>query len=265
MIYNKKGIQRQIIAERVKQVREDRMTLEEYFSSGKHEQYRGRGSLDSGLNSFIKSAGAAARRDMKLSWEDMCNPRITDWSANLKKANADMSNVMFGSTQWETTGKPDKTASTAMHMAWKPSDFPDTSIPKDVIPNAYKTGRLKVVWASTFIAGHCGGVGFAKVNEVKGKVEPVKGNGFNVDGKIALGLGAIADPKGGYHFSKFFTFGDKYVLLQTGTQKFALLMIKDTKTGKLVNKADQFAEIANSTSRPKTKPSYGGLDPKYLQ
>lgn len=248
MMYNRKGIQKQIITERAKQIREDRMSLDEYY--GRRSSYGRSTGLGSGVNKFIKSAGAAARHDMNLSWKDMCNPRITNWSRNLKKADNDMSNVMFGSTQWETTGKPDITASTAMHMAWKPSDFPDASIPKDIIPKAYKTGRLKVVWASTFLAGHCGGVGFAKVNEVKGKVEPVDGKGFNINGKIALGLGTIIDPKSGYHFSNFFTFKDKYVLLQTGSQRFALLMIKDTKTGQLVNTAEQFTQIANSTNRP---------------
>ena len=91
MFYNRKGIQKTIINERKEQERLDSLTLNEWMTPG--------------LRRTINNAAAEARHDMTLSWEDMCNPRISTWTRNLKKANRDMSNVMFGNTQWESTGK----------------------------------------------------------------------------------------------------------------------------------------------------------------
>lgn len=110
MFYNRKGIQKQIISERKEQERLDKLSLNEWMTPG--------------LRRTIDNIKAEAIHDMSLSWEDMCNPRISTWTRNLKKAKEDMSRVMFGNTQWDSTGKYDRTASEAMHMAWKPKDYP---------------------------------------------------------------------------------------------------------------------------------------------
>ena len=110
MLYNRRRIQKQIISERKEQERLDSLSLNEWMTPG--------------LKRFIDTAKAEARHDMTLSWEDMCNPRISTWSLNLKNAKEDKSNVMFGNTKWNSTGKYDRTASEAMHMAWKPKDYP---------------------------------------------------------------------------------------------------------------------------------------------
>ena len=126
MFYNRKGIQKAIINERKEQERLDSLTLNEWMTPG--------------LRRTINQAAAEARHDASLSWEDMCNPRISTWTRNLKKAKEDMSRVMFGNTQWESTGKPDRTASEAMHMAWKPKDFAGAMLPKDAVKKAYQNG-----------------------------------------------------------------------------------------------------------------------------
>lgn len=54
---------------------------------------------DSGLRRTINQAAAEARHDATLSWEELCDPRKSTWTKNLKKAKEDMSGVMFGNTQ----------------------------------------------------------------------------------------------------------------------------------------------------------------------
>ena len=169
MFYNRKGIQKTIINERKEQERLDSLTLNEWMTPG--------------LRRTINQAAAEARYDMTLSWEDLCNPRKSSWTRNLKKAKEDMSGVMFGNTQWESTGKPDKLASEAMHMAWRPKDYADKIIPKQDVLQAYKNGQIKILWASQFLAGHCFKTAFAKVNEVKGKVTTDAEGGLEIDGK----------------------------------------------------------------------------------
>ena len=105
MFYNRKEIQKAIINERKEQEYFDSLTLNEWMTPG--------------LRNTINQAAAEARYDRTLSWEDLCNPRKSTWTKTLKKANEDRSNVMFGSQQWETTGKPDRVASEAMHMGWR--------------------------------------------------------------------------------------------------------------------------------------------------
>lgn len=229
MFYNRKGIQKTIITERKEQERLDSLTLNEWMTPG--------------LRRTINQAAAEARYDASLSWEDMCNPRISTWTRNLKKANRDMSNVMFGNTQWEGTGKPDRTASEAMHMAWKPKDFAGAILPKDAVKKAYQKGKINVVWGMQFIAGHCFKTAFAKVNEIKGKVTKDEDGKLNIEGKWSMGLSKLNSSSFGEGTLKLFTYGDKYVLIQYGFQQFVLCMMKDAK-GRILNKANQFERLA---------------------
>ena len=226
MFYNRKGIQKTIINERKEQERLDSLTLNEWMTPG--------------LRNTIDQAAAEARHDMSLSWEDLCNPRKSTWTKNLKKAKEDRSNIMFGNQQWDSTGKPDRLASEAMHMAWRPKDYADKVIKKENVINAYKQGLLNIVWASQFLAGHCFKTAFAKVNEVKGKVTTDAEGQLGIDGKFNLFLNYIKST--GHSTTKFFSYGDKYVLMQTGFQRFVLMIIRD-KNGKIVNTPAQFEQI----------------------
>ena len=195
-----------------------------------------------GLRRNINNAAAEARHDVKLSWEDLCNPRISSWTRNLKKAKEDMSGVMFGNTQWDSTGKPDKLASEAMHMAWIPKDYADKVIPKQDVLQAYKNGQIKILWASQFLAGHCFKTAFAKVNEVKGKVTTDEKGDLEINGKFNLPLNYMKNTRPS-STQKFFTYGDKYVLMQTSFQRFVLMIIRDMN-GKVVNTPAQFAKLS---------------------
>ena len=230
MFYNRKGIQKAIINERNEQERLDSLTLNEWMTPG--------------LRRTINQAAAEARHDASLSWEELCNPRISTWTRNLKKAKEDMSGVMFGNTQWESTGKPDKTASEAMHMAWRPKDYADKIIKKENVLRAYRQGLIDVLWASQFLAGHCFKTAFAKVNEVKGKVTTNEEGGLEIDGKYNMFLNYIKNTNP-TSTQKFFSYGDKYVLMQTGFQRFVLMIIRDKK-GKIVNTPAQFEKFFNN-------------------
>ena len=235
MFYNRKGIQKAIINEKKEQERLDSLTLNEWMTPG--------------LRRTINNAAAEARHDAKLSWEELCNPRISSWTRNLKKAKEDMSGVMFGNTQWESSGKPDKLASEAMHMAWLPKDYADKIIPKQDVLQAYKNGQIKVLWASQFLAGHCFKTAFAKVNEVKGKVTTVENGDLEIDGKYNLFLNYIKNSSPS-STQKFFTYGDKYVLMQTGFQRFVLMIIRDSK-GRAVNTPADFARLKTDANKQK--------------
>lgn len=217
-----------------------------------------------GLRRTINNAAAEARHDAKLSWEELCNPRISSWTRNLKKAKEDMSGVMFGNTQWESTGKPDKLASDAMHMAWLPKDYADKIIPKQDVLQAYKNGQIKVLWASQFLAGHCFKTAFAKVNEVKGKVTTDAEGGLEIDGKYNLFLNYIKNSSPS-STQKFFTYGDKYVLMQTGFQRFVLMIIRDSK-GRTVNTPADFARLKSEKDtqrRAEIDKKYGTKNGKF--
>lgn len=249
MFYNRKGIQKAIINERIEQERLDSLTLNEWMSPG--------------LRRTINNAAAEARHDAKLSWEQLCNPRISTWTRNLKKAKEDMSGVMFGNNQWESTGKPDKLASDAMHMAWRPKDFADKLIPREDVVQAYKNGQIKVLWASQFLAGHCFKTAFAKVNEVKGKVTTAENGDLEIDGKFNLFLNYIKST--GHSTTKFFTYGDKYVLMQTGFQRFVLMIIRDSK-GRAVNTPADFARLKSEKDtqrRAEIDKKYGTKNGKF--
>ena len=84
MFYNRKGIQKTIINERKEQERLNSLTLNEWMTPG--------------LRRTINNAAREARWDATLSWEDLCNPRKSTWTRNLKKAKEDMSGIMFGNT-----------------------------------------------------------------------------------------------------------------------------------------------------------------------
>ena len=250
MFYNRKGIQKAIINERKQQERLDSLTLNEWMTPG--------------LRRTINNAAAEARHDAKLSWEELCNPRISSWTRNLKKAKEDMSGVMFGNTQWESTGKPDKLASDAMHMAWLPKDYADKIIPKQDVLQAYKNGQIKVLWASQFLAGHCFKTAFAKVNEVKGKVTTDAEGGLEIDGKYNLFLNYIKNSSPS-STQKFFTYGDKYVLMQTGFQRFVLMIIRDSK-GRTVNTPADFARLKSEKDtqrRAEIDKKYGTKNGKF--
>ena len=227
MFYNRKGIQKTIINERKEQERLDSLTLNEWMTPG--------------LRRTINQAAAEARHDASLSWEELCNPRISTWTRNLKKAKEDMSGVMFGNTQQDSTGKPDKLASEAMHMAWLPKDYADKVIPKQDVLQAYKNGQIKILWASQFLAGHCFKTAFAKVNEIKGKVTTDEKGDLEIDGKFNLFLNYMKNTRPS-STQKFFTYGDKYVLMQTGFQRFVLMIIRDKK-GRTVNTPADFARL----------------------
>ena len=245
MFYNRKGIQKTIINERKEQERLDSLTLNEWMTPG--------------LRNTIRNAAAEARHDMSLSWEEMCNPRISTWTRNLKKANRDMSNVMFGNTQWEGTGKPDKTASEAMHMAWKPKDFAGDMLPKDAVKKAFQSGKAKPIWAMQFLAGHCFKTAFAKVNEIKGKVAEDEEGKITIDGKFSMGLAKLKSTwAAGEGVLKFFTYGDKYILMQYGFQNFVLFMMKDDR-GRIINKPQQFQRLAHEADND----AKAAIDKKY--
>lgn len=229
MFYNRKGIQKTIINERKEQERLDSLTLNEWMTPG--------------LKRTINNAAAEARHDMTLSWEDLCNPRISTWTRNLKKAKEDRSNVMFGSQQWDSTGKPDRLASEAMHMAWRPKDFSGVMLPKNAVKKAFQKGKINVVWAMQFLAGHCFKTAFAKVNEIKGKVSKDEEGKLNIEGKWSIGLSKLNSSSLGEGTFKIFTYGDKYVLIQYGFQQFVLCMMKDAR-GRIVNKSYQFEQLA---------------------
>lgn len=230
MFYNRKEIQKQIISERKEQERLDNLSLNEWMTPG--------------LKRTIDNAAAEAKHDMSLSWEQMCNPRISTWTRNLKKAKEDMSRVMFGNTQWDSTGKYDRTASEAMHMAWKPKDYPGAWIPQKDVLLAYQRGQIKVLWASSFLAGHCFKTAFSKVNEVKGKVTTDAQGRLEINGQLNIPLNFIASHIGSHPTSKFFTFGEKYLLMQTSFQRFVLMIVSDTK-GRIVNKPADFKRLYN--------------------
>lgn len=234
MFYNRKEIQRIIINEKKEQEHLDSLTLNEWMTPG--------------LRKTINQAAAEARHDASLSWEELCNPRISSWTKTLKKAKEDMSGVMFGNTKQETTGKPDKLASEAMHMAWRPKDYADKLIKKENVMRAYRQGLITVVWASQFLAGHCFKTAFAKVNEVKGKVTTDEKGDLEIDGKFNMFINYIKST--GHSTIKFFSYGDKYVLMQTGFQRFVLMIIRDKK-GRVVNTPAQFEEIFNNSEEGK--------------
>ena len=85
MFYNRKSIQNAIINENIEKKRLDSLTLNEWMTPG--------------LRRTINQAAAEARHDATLSWEELCDPRKSTWTKNLKKAKEDMSGVMFGNTQ----------------------------------------------------------------------------------------------------------------------------------------------------------------------
>lgn len=229
MFYNRKGIQKAIINERKEQERLDSLTLNEWMTPG--------------LRNTIRNAADEAHHDMTLSWEDMCNPRISTWTLNLKPAKRDTSNVMFGNTQQTGTGKPDKTASEAMHMAWKPKDFAGAMLSKDAVKKAFQSGKAKPIWAMQFLAGHCFKTAFAKVNEIKGKVAEDEEGKITIDGKFSMGLAKLKSTwSAGEGVLKFFTYGDKYILMQYGFQNFVLFMMKDDR-GRIINKPQQFQRL----------------------
>lgn len=250
MFYNRKGIQKQIISERKEQERLDTLSLNEWMTPG--------------LKRTIDNAAAEARHDMSLSWEEMCNPRISTWTRNLKKAKEDMSRVMFGNTQWDSTGKPDKLASEAMHMAWKPKDYPGAWIPQKDVLLAYQRGQIKVLWASSFLAGHCFKTAFSKVNEVKGKVSTDEEGRLTINGKFNLQINYIASKPGSHSTTKFFTYGDKYLLMQTGFQRFVLMIVRDER-GRTVNKPEDFKRLEadfNKKRNAEIDKEYGSVDGK---
>jgi hypothetical protein len=231
--------------------------------------------MSQGLRNTINNAKVEAAYDNRLSWEDMCNPRKSSWTRNLTKAVQYKTNedgelvdvrtgkiVMFGGVQNKTDGKPDKTASEAMHMAWKTRDFEDKKLDKDVVKNAFATSNLKIVWLSQFTAGHLWSTKFAKVNEIKGKPEIDEHFNINVEGKPVYHLkyiltGNRLDRSGIY---KMFTYGDKYVLIQTGFQKFVLCMIKDPKTNRIINKQSDFERLSTT---PQEKKQMAANEKKY--
>ena len=228
MFYNRRGIQKQIISERKERERLDKLSLNEWMSPA--------------VRSHFKNASYEAKRDVSLSWEDMCNPQKSTWTANLKSANEDSSRIMFGKAQ-EGSGKPDKTASEAMHMAWKPKDYPNTIIPKDIVIKALQNDDVKITWATQFLAGWCWKTKFAKVNEIKGKVSKDEDGKITIDGKWSRGLQIISSNSARTTpFIKVFTYGDKYILLRYGFQNFVLMMIKD-KNGKLMTSASDFERV----------------------
>ena len=246
MFYNRKEIQKSIINERINQIESDKMSLNEWMSQG--------------LRNTINNAKAEAAHDARLSWEDMCNPRKSTWTYQLKKAvpyktgpngelidRATGKEVMFGANTNETNGKPDKTASEAMHMCWKSKEFsPDLKLDKEVVKDAFQKSNLQIVWAMEFIAGHLWGTKFAKVNEVKGKPTVDEHGNMSIEGKPVYHVGKLVVPDG-WHMAgilKMFTFGEKYVLVQTAFQKFVLCMIKDPKTNRIVNKKSQFKKLS---------------------
>jgi hypothetical protein len=155
---------------------------------------------------------------------------------------------MFGSQQWDSTGKPDRLASEAMHMAWRPKDYADKLIKKENVIRAYNQGLLNIVWASQFLAGHCFKTAFAKVNEVKGKVTTAENGDLEINGKFNLFINYIKST--GHSTTKFFSYGDKYVLMQTGFQRFVLMIIRD-KNGKVVNTPAQFEQIFQNSEEGK--------------
>ena len=250
MFYNRKGIQKAIINERKEQEYLDSLTLNEWMTPG--------------LRKTINNAAAQARYDSTLSWEELCNPRISTWTRNLKKAKEDMSGVMFGNTQWDSTGKPDKLASEAMHMAWLPKDYPGKLIPRQDVVQAYKNGQIKVLWASQFLAGHCFKTAFAKVNEVKGKVTTNAEGDLEIDGKRNMFINYINSTSPGLTL-KFFSYGDKYVLMQTGFQRFVLMLICDNK-GRTVNTPADFARLKtekDTQRRAEIDKKYGTKNGKF--
>jgi hypothetical protein len=133
-------------------------------------------------------------------------------------------------------------------MAWRPKDYADKIINKDNVIKAYRQGLLNVVWASQFLAGHCFKTAFAKVNEVKGKVTTAENGDLEIDGKFNLFINYIKST--GHSTTKFFTYGDKYVLMQTGFQRFVLMLIRDKK-GRVVNKPAQFERIFQNSEEGK--------------
>ena len=229
MLYNRKAIQRQIITERKMEEKLNSLTLNEWITPG--------------LKDTIRTSSAEARNDASLSWEDLCNPEISSWTLGLKKAKGGQSTGLFGGSQWNTTGKPDKVASTAMHMAWKSKDFPGKMINREDFTTAYKKGQIKATWASQFIAGHCHGTAFAKVNEIKGKVTPDEEGGLKINGEYNHFISSyVSNPH--VKTTKFFSYGDKYVLMWSGNQRFAIMTIRD-KNGEIVNTPEQFAQLAS--------------------
>ena len=250
MFYNRRGIQKQIFSERKEQERLDNLSLNEWMTPG--------------LKRTIDNAAAEARHDMSLSWEDMCNPRISTWTRNLKKAKEDMSRVMFGNTQWDSTGKYDRTASEAMHMAWKPKDYPGAWIPQSDVLLAYQRGQIKVLWASSFLAGHCFKTAFSKVNEVKGKVTTDEEGKLGIDGQFNLQLNYLNSSIGSHSTTKFFTFGDKYLLMQTGFQRFVLMLVRDTR-GRIANKRADFIRLQSEFEKKRNAEidkQYGSVNGK---
>ena len=131
-----------------------------------------------------------------------------------------------------------------MHMAWKPKDFTGAMLPKNAVKKAFQKGKINVVWAMQFLAGHCFKTAFAKVNEIKGKVAEDEEGKITIDGKFSMGLAKLKSTwAAGEGILKFFTYGDKYVLIQYGFQQFVLCIMKDAK-GRIVNKANQFEILA---------------------
>ena len=93
------------------------------------------------------------------------------------------------------------------------------------------------------------GTKFAKVNEVKGKPTVDEYGNMSIEGKPVYYVGKLVVPDGWRMTGilKMFTFGDKYVLVQTAFQKFVLCMIKDPKTNRIVNKKSQFERLATTS------------------
>ena len=84
----------------------------------------------------------------------------------------------------------------------------------------------------------------AKVNEVKGKVTTDEEGKLGIDGQFNLQLNYIASSLNSHSTTKFFTFGDKYLLIQTGFQRFVLMIVRDTR-GRIVNKPADFKRLYN--------------------
>lgn len=109
---------------------------------------------------------------------------------------------------------------------------------------AYQRGQIKVLWASSFLAGHCFKTAFSKVNEVKGKVTTDEEGKLGIDGQFNLQLNYLNSSIGSHSTTNFFTFGDKYLLMQTGFQRFVLMLVRDTR-GRIANKPADFKRLKN--------------------
>ena len=239
MFYNRKEIQKTIINEKIEQEHSDSLTLNEWMSQG--------------TKRTLSTATAQAQHDAKLSWDELCDPQKSSWTRLLQKADQyhkkngstytkDGSLVLGGDPAWETSSKPDRISSEAMHMAWRPKEYGNVVIPKEYVKKALKKDKVNIVWAMQFKAAHCFRKAFTKVNEIKGKVTVEEDGSVNIDGKWSRGLTKVYSTSSSVGVLHFFTFDDKYVLVQCGFQDFVLCLMKDNK-GKIINTASQFAKL----------------------